>query len=432
MGAIAGRRTDGRIGRSEDEDDARIAAYSKAVTAQAGSAHLESLLARAYIQKMRETVDFSYLDKASALVDGVLTRDPGNYEALRLRSEVDMERHEFARVAEYAREMSRFAPDDSGQLGDAGRCADGTGALSGSRGGVWQDAGVAAGPCELQRVAWYQFVTGHLDDAIALMKSAIAADSPAAENVAWCWNDLGNICFKMGHLRESEDAYAKALAAFPGYYPASAGMGRVLAAQKRWKEAIDAYRRAQATVPMPEFAAAVEDLYGRAGNAVESRKQRELLDAIDHTNRASGERTNRNLALIFADHDCNLDRAAELADNEIKVRPDVYTQDAVAWVPFKQKRYEEAETAAEKAIALGTSEPSFYYHAALIAQAMGRTQDASVRLETAMRLKLGIRPGAGREAQAQRVSAQGKVTIWPRRSCRRGRLSSRISRFPAA
>jgi tetratricopeptide (TPR) repeat protein len=372
--------------------DERIASYSKAVAAQPGSAHLQGLLARAYIQKMRETVDFSYLDKASALVEGVLARDPGNYEALRLRSEIDMERHEFARVAEYSQEMSRFAPDDPANWGTLGDALMELGRYPEAGEAYAKMLSLRPDLASYNRAAWYHFVTGRLDEAIALMKSAIAADSPAAENVAWCWNDLGNIYFKTGRLREAEEAYGKALAAFPGYYPASAGMGRVRAAQKRWKEAIENYRRAQATVPMPEFAAALEDLYALAGNAAESRKQRELLEAIDGMNRASGERTNRNLALIFADHDRNLDRAAELAGNEIKVRPDVYTQDAVAWVSYKQHRYQEAEAAAEKAIALGTPEPAFYYHAGLIAEALGRTQEAATRLEKAMRLNPDFDP----------------------------------------
>lgn len=391
LAVAAGLSGQSRVTEPKKTDE-RIASYSKAVAAQPGSAHLQSLLARAYIQKMRETVDFSYLDKASALVEGVLARDPGNYETLRLRSEIDMERHEFARVAEYSQEMSRFAPDDPanwGTLGDAlmelGRYPEAGEAYS-------KMLSLRPDLASYNRAAWYHFVTGRLDEAIALMKSAIAADSPAAENVAWCWNDLGNIYFKTGRLREAEEAYGKALAAFPGYYPANAGMGRVRAAQKRWKEAIDNYRRAQATVPMPEFAAALEDLYALAGNAAESRKQRELLEAIDRMNRASGERTNRNLALIFADHDRNLDRAAELADNEIKVRPDVYTQDAVGWVRYKQHRYEEAEASAEKAIALGTPEPAFYYHAGLIAEALGRTQEAATRLERAMRLNPDFDP----------------------------------------
>jgi tetratricopeptide (TPR) repeat protein len=372
--------------------DERIATYSKAVAAQPGSAHLQGLLARSYIQKMRETVDFSYLDKASTLVEGVLARDPGNYEALRLRSEIDMERHEFARVAEYSQEMSRFAPDDPANWGTLGDALMELGRYPEAGETYAKMLSLRPDLASYNRAAWYHFVTGHLDDAIALMKSAIAADSPAAENVAWCWNDLGNIYFKTGRLREAEEAYGKALAAFPGYYPASAGMGRLRAAQKRWKEAIDNYRRAQATVPMPEFAAALEDLYALAGNAAESRKQRELLEAIDRMNRASGERTNRNLALIFADHDRNLDRATELADNEIKVRPDVYTQDAVGWVRYKQHRYEEAEAAAEKAIALGTPEPAFYYHAGLIAEALGRTQEAATRLEKATHLNPDFDP----------------------------------------
>src|SRR5262249_37694141 len=102
--------------------DERIAAYSKAVAAQPASSHLKNQLALSYIQKMRETVDFSDVDRASSLVDSVLSSDPGNYEALRLRSEIDMERHEFVRVAEYSEEMTHFAPDDPanwGTLGDA-------------------------------------------------------------------------------------------------------------------------------------------------------------------------------------------------------------------------------------------------------------------------------------------------------------------------
>jgi tetratricopeptide (TPR) repeat protein len=375
--------------------DERIAAYSKAVAAQPGSAHLECLLARAYIQKMRETVDFSYLERASSIVESVLVRDPGNYEALRLRSEIDMERHEFTRVAEYSREMTRYAPDDPSNWGSLGDASMELGRYDAAQEAYRKMLALRPDLASYNRVAWYQFVNSHLDESIALMKNAIAADSPATENVAWCWNDLGNIYFKTGHLAEAEQAYSRALALYPGYYPAFAGMGRVRAAQQRWNEAIEAFRHAQATVPMPEFAAALEDLYGLAGNSVESRKQRDLLDAIDRMNRASGERTNRNLALIFADHDRNLDRAAELADNELKVRPDVYTQDAVAWVRYKQKRYVEAEAAAEKALALHTPEPAFYYHAGLIAAALGKSDEAVTRLKRAQELNAAFDPVQG-------------------------------------
>ena len=377
---------------AQSRTDDRIASYSKAVAAQPQSSHLRNLLARAYIQKMRETVDFSYLEKSSALVETVLVRDPGNYEALRLRSEIDMERHEFARVAEYSQAMAQFAPDDAANWASLGDASMELGRYDAARDAYTKMLTLRPDLASYNRVAWYQFVNGHLAEAIAMMKNAIAADSPAAENVAWCWNDLGNIYFKTGHLREAEEAYTKALAAFPGYYPAYAGMGRLRAAQQRWQEAIGNFRHAQATVPMPEFAAALEDLYALAGNPVESRKQRQLWEAIDRMNRVNGERTNRNLAIVFADHDRDLDRAADLAENEIKVRPDVYTNDALAWVRYKQKRFAEAETAAEKALALGTPEPAFYYHAGLIAAAVGKPDQASALLRRAAELNPDFDP----------------------------------------
>lgn len=130
-------------GSAKMKTDDRIAAFGKAVAAQPGNAHLRNRLARAYIQKMRETVDFSYLERASTLVEEVLDRDPGNDEALRLRSEIDMERHEFARVADAAREIARFAPDDASNWGATTNLAK---PIPRS---LLQDAGAASGTGEL-------------------------------------------------------------------------------------------------------------------------------------------------------------------------------------------------------------------------------------------------------------------------------------------
>jgi len=83
---------------------------------------LQNLLASAYIQKVRESTDFTYLDRASKIVDGVLSADAGNYEAMRLRSEIEMERHHFAQVREYSEALTKIASDDTwnwGTLGDS-------------------------------------------------------------------------------------------------------------------------------------------------------------------------------------------------------------------------------------------------------------------------------------------------------------------------
>ena len=249
----------------------------------------------------------------------MLTRDPGNYEGLRLRSEIDMERHEFARVAEYSQEMAKFTPDDPSNWSTLGDALMELGRYDAAREAYGKMLTLRPDLASYNRIAWYQFVNGHVDEAITLMKSAIAAGSPAAENVAWCWNDLGNIYFKTGRLREAGGCVWQSSRCVPRLLSCLCGHG----ARERRTETVEGshreFRHAQAIVPMPEFAAALEDLYGLAGNPAESRKQRDLLQAIDRMNRANGERTNRNLALIFADHDRDLDRAADLAENEMRV-----------------------------------------------------------------------------------------------------------------
>ena len=83
-------------------------------------------MAATYLQKMRETMDPDYLNRAAKIVDAVLSADRVNYEALRLRSAIELERHDFPRAAANSRELIRIAPEDPVELRHAGRLPDGT------------------------------------------------------------------------------------------------------------------------------------------------------------------------------------------------------------------------------------------------------------------------------------------------------------------
>jgi len=163
-------------------------------------------------------------------------------------------------------------------------------------------------------------------------------------------------------------------------------LGRVLTAQGKLVEAIESYLRAQSAVPMPEYAEALSNLFERTGRKTEARRQVELIEVVDKMARANNEKTNRNLALMFADQDRNLPRALELAQAETGVRGDVYTFDALAWALYKNGRPEEAERAGQKALQFGTQEPAFYYHAGLIAAALDKRAEAANYLERALAL----------------------------------------------
>ena len=364
--------------------DQQIALYQKQAAAQPKNLHFQNLLASAYIQKVRESTDFTYLDRASTLVEKVLSSDGGNYEAMRLRSEIELERHAFAQVVEYSEGLTAIAPEDPWNWGTLGDALMELGQYERASRAYQKMLAIRANQASYNRVAYHRFVSGGSKEAIGLMKLAVAAGGIAPENTAWCLVELGNMYFKSGQLEPSEEAYNQALRLFGGYHSANAGLGRVKWAQGKRQEAVDRYKRAHASVPLPEYAAALQALYLQAGKPDEAKKQIELIDIVDRLAQASGEKTNRNLALIYADQGRRLDRALELIQEELKVRQDVYTYDALAWVLYKRKRYEEAQQAMDRALKMGTPEPGFHYHAGMIAAALGRKPEATKHLESAL------------------------------------------------
>jgi tetratricopeptide (TPR) repeat protein len=351
--------------------DERIRIYQQLLADAPRDVKLQSGLILTYLQKLRETADPGYLERASELVEAMREVDGGNFEVLRFQNEIDLQRHDFKSVAERARDMLRYAPSDPGAWGNL---ADALLDL-----GEYEEAGQAYAKmfalrpnlASYNRVAFFRFVTGDAAGAIGLMKQAIEAGSGQAENTAWCWAELGDMYFKTGLLNEAGAAYDAALELFPTLHRASAGLGKVEAAMGHFDLAIRDYKRAQSIVPLIEYAAALADLYSATGNKQAAHEQQLLVAAIDKLGTANGETTNRNLAVILADHNLNLQHALELVRTEIATRPDVYTWDALAWVLFKAGHLEEARAASQKAVRLNTPEPAFYFHAGKIASAAG-------------------------------------------------------------
>jgi tetratricopeptide (TPR) repeat protein len=373
---------DNRIARPST--DGRIAAHEK--LAGTGDLHDQNLLAGAYIQKMRETTDFGYIDRAARIVNHVLSLEPNNYEALRLRGEIGLERHQFAEVASFSRQMTRMAPDDAWNWGTLGDALMELGQYDGAADAYQKMVSLRPNQSSYSRASYYRWVMGDAEGAIAIMQRAIASGSSAPENTAWCLVDLGNLYFKTGRLAEAEESYRSALRTFDGYYPAYAGLGSVQAAQDKYNDAITSFKRAQSAVPMPEYAAALAELYERTGKKAEAERQLQLIGVIDKMARASNEKTHRNLALVFADQGRNLARALELAQAELQVRGDVYTYDALAWVLYRNGKLAEAEEASRKALQFGTPEPAFYYHAGMIANALGNKAEGAKHLRRALAL----------------------------------------------
>jgi tetratricopeptide (TPR) repeat protein len=371
--------------------DERIRLYERMLVDSPGNLQLQAGLTSTYLQKLRESGDSKYLDRASTLVDRMLENDGGNFTALRFQNEIDLQRHDFKAVFERAQGMTKFAASDPGNWGNLGDAAMELGEYEIAGQAYLKMYTLRPNLNSYNRLGYFHFVTGKPDRAIALMKEAIEAGGEQ-ENIAWCWAELGDMYFKTGKLTEAADAYEAATRLFPLLHRALAGRGKVEAANGQIGASIRSYERAQAVVPLVEYAGALEDLYTIAGMANKARDQRELIEAIEKLGRASNEKTNRNLALTLADHDRDLRLALDLIQAEVPVRPDVYTFDAFAWVLFKNGHYSEARAASAKALKLGTPEPKFYYHAAQIARAVGEDQEAQQYFDRLTSLNPKFRP----------------------------------------
>ncbi len=366
--------------------DEHISMYETLVKAQPAVLHYQNLLAGAYIQKVRESMDYSYLDRASQILTSVLGEDSKNYEAARLRTEIALERHDFRVAAEYSRALTEWSPNDSWNWGTLGDALTEMGDYDKAAESYQRMVTLRPDLSSYNRAAWFRFLYNDADNAVKIMKMAISSGSAMAENTAWCEVELGKILLKTGKIEDAPKAYEAALRYFPNYHPALAGLAQTQAAKGDWKQAIENMRRAQAATPLPDYAAALYDYYTAAGDAKAAEKQKEMIFVIDQVGQAAKEKANRNMAIIYADHDWNLDRALELAKNEMEVRGDIYTYDALAWALFKNKRYPEAAEAMKKALAFSTPEPMFYYHAGLIDSALGQKDEAREMLRRALSL----------------------------------------------
>lgn len=94
---------------------------------------------------------------------------------------------------------------------------------------------------------------------------------------------------------------------------------------------------------------------------------------------------NRELALFYADRGIKLPEALELARRELEVRHDIYTWDTLAWVLYKNSRFQEAAEAINKALALQTNDSLLLFHAGMIYHRLAKDSAAEDFLSRALK-----------------------------------------------
>lgn len=357
-------------------------------------------LAEAYMRKARETGDASYYVKAEAAIQKVLLQQPDHYAAKRVQAWIALGRHDFSGALALTKKLRQERPDDYwvyGLLGDAyTELGDYSSAVEAFQQMMDRRPGLPA----YSRAAYMRTLHGDLEGAMEFMRMAIRGGSRRdPEPLAWTLVQYGNLHFSHGQLDEAETAYHQALEVFPNYYMAMAGMGQVRAGQDQYSEAITYYEQAIAIVPAPDMIGYLGDLYMAAGQKEQAERQYQLVEFIKQTNDLNAVTYSRQLALFYADHQRNLEKALQIAEAEQKRRNDIYTNDALAWVYYQLDRIPEAWQTIEQALRLGTQDAALLYHAGMIAKRMGKAEQAKSYLTQALMLNPYFSPRGVSEAK---------------------------------
>jgi tetratricopeptide (TPR) repeat protein len=352
--------------------DAQIAVLERDVAANPESAELYAALGNAFLQKVRETGDASFYARSQTAFTQGLRHDPHDAGSLTGLGALALARHDFAGGLGYGMRAHAEAP---GVVRPYGVIVDAQVEL-----GRYRDAArtlqtmVDSQPnlASYSRVSYFRELHGDLDGALGAMRLAVSAGGDAPENLAYVQTLLGNLHFERGKLGSASAAYRLALARFPGYVPAEAGLARVEAAGGLLGAAIRRYRSVVARLPLPEHVIALGEAELAAGRMAAARRDFALVAVEQRLLQRNGVNTDTELAIFEAYHG-DASQAVTLGRRAWANAPSVRSADALGWALTRAGRPAEGLHWAKRALRLGSVDPSFLYHAGMSALAAGRT-----------------------------------------------------------
>lgn len=346
-----------------------------------------------FIRLARETGDVDSYSRAEAALEKALEINPDYSSAISYMAAVLYAKHDFAGALERAERIYSFDPGAAQALAVVGDSHLELGDYGEAQSAYDKLLELSQTPPVYSRLARLTELKGHPQEAIELLRRAAAeADDgvTSQESLAWYRLQLGNLYFNTGKIESAEAEYQRSLKAFPAYVHALAGLAKVRAARGDYGDAASLYGKVVDRYPIPEYVAALGDVYLAAGREDEASQQYDLVAAIDKLYKANGVNTDLQMALFFADHDLRLGEALRQARTEYERRGSIQAADVLAWALYKSGQYEEAREYSREALRLGTQDALMLFHAGMIYDRLGEYEKARDHLERAIQINPGF------------------------------------------
>jgi len=348
-------------------------------------------LGLAYVQQAKVTVDSTYYPRADgALARSLEINDTDNFLAYAGLSALASARHEFSearRLADRGLEINSFSAILYGALSDAELQL---GNYDEALAAVQRMVDLSPDMASLSRASYTWELRGNVDEARRLMRRALA-DAPTAADRAFALVHLGGLSFDEGDANAALGLYLEALDASPTDVSALAGKAKSEAALGQIETALDDYATVVTRAPEPGYIVEYARLLESVGRTDDAVNQYSAFDATQRLFEANGVEADATATLVEVDRG-NIDVALTAAERGVANRPFIAMHDAYAWALHAAGRDHDALASIDRAMALGTRNASFHYHAGMISLSLGDIDRAQRELITALDINPAFDP----------------------------------------
>jgi tetratricopeptide (TPR) repeat protein len=394
----------------------RIAAAKLQIEADPKKVQAYNELALALLRRNRETLDPRYLKDADAALAQGLKLQPDDFQLLKTQVALMLSRHEFTEARERARILNRRTPDD---VMTYGLIAEADIALGNypeaETNAQWMMNLLPNNTPALLVGAMLRTLYGDVHGAIDFLNRAHAQTSPAeVEDLAWIANQIAAIQIQSGQYDAAAQTLERADQVFPHYPYTMENLAHVRMAQDRAGDAVQLWRQAASIDRDPHVLYELAKAQAAAGQSSEARSTLAQFEKLASDPASATDQSKLDLILMFASTPAAAPNALRLAQEEIAVRQDVWTLDAYAWGLYANSRYEEAEDAVQKAIAVGIESAQIFDHAGHIALKLNRSVDAAKYFKLAVQSNPASEfAGDALKSASQAVTADERVQKAP-------------------
>jgi len=336
-------------------------------------------LALAFLRRTRETADLQYLKDADAALTEGLKLAPEDFQLQRTQVALMLSRHQFAQARDRATVLHHRTPDD---VMTYGYIAEADIAL-----GNYSEAETDAQwmlnmrPNNIPGLligAELRTLYGDPHGAIEFLNLAYAETSPIeVEDLAWIANQIASIQIESGQNDLAAQTLEQAEQVFPRYVYTMENSARLRISQNRASDAVELLQQASSIDNDPHVLYDLARAHEAAGQSSEARATYAEFERQASAPARSTDAARLDLILMDAGSPATAPNALELAQQEIAARQDVFTLDAYAWALYANAKYQDAEAAVQKAIAVGIQSSQIFDHAGHIAQKLNHNADAA-------------------------------------------------------